>query len=315
MNNLKKKGKPFFFKLFQYRVRKEVNKVVKGKLKVWLLLLPVNIIMLLFVFNPIIKTFVFSLKKYKLTEPNNVKFIGLENYINIFKSEEFYYSLSNSFFILIVVLVISFLGSLIVGLILNRKSKISSLLMGIAIIPWALPPVVNGIIWNFIFYPGFGLANKILINLSIIDIPIDWMVNRFAVLVIVSVVVSWRVIPFCAIIILANLQSIDKNLYEAAMIDGASKIQQFFKISFPLLIPSLIIVFVNITMSAINVFDEIIALSGYRTESETLLIYNYLNTFSFLDFGYGSAITYVIMILSGLFGYGYIKFLTKERFL
>jgi len=193
------------------------------------------------------------------------------------------------------------------ALILNRKSKLSGLLTAIAIIPWALPPIVNGNVWKFIFYPGYGLLNKILYKLNMIDEPIKWLNNKYGTLLIVGFIVAWRVIPFCAILILANLQSIPKEIYEASDIDGASDMQRFTNITLPLLMPSIIIVLTNLTMTSINVFDEIVALVGYRNLGQTLLIYNYSQTFSFMNFGFGSAITYIIMIASGIFGYFYIK--------
>ena len=94
--------------------------------------------------------------------------------------------------------------------------------------------------------------------------------------------------------------------------DGASKIQTFFSVTLPLLLPALAIVLTQVSMAGLSVFDEIIALVNYRQDVQTLLIYNYQNTFSFLDFGYGSAVTYIIMLITGLAGYFYIHNMAKE---
>ncbi len=273
----------------------------------YLLLLPCLFIIITTVVYPVIRTFVFSLQNYNLTEPYNTKFIGFKNYAKVLKSPEFYTALKNSLVILILTVIIAFVCSIIVGLILNKKMKISPILTAIAIIPWALPPLVNGIIWKFIFYPGYGLMNKILINLHIVDKPVQWTIDLKTTLFVVSVVVAWRVIPFCAILILSSLKNIPKELYEAAVVDGSTRWQQFKEITFPMLIPSMAIVLIQITMAAINVFDEIVTITGYKLEASTLLIYNYMNTFSYLDFGFGSSITYIIMILSGIIGYFYIR--------
>ncbi len=286
--------------------------MIKGKKIPWFLLIPALTILILLVVIPIVRTFMFSLYNYKLTAPNDISFIGLGNYIKVLKSKDFYYALQNSIMILGFTIIFALTSSMIVGLLLNKRSILSPILTAIAIIPWALPPLVNGIIWRFIFHPGYGLMNKLLISTKIIDAPISWTTNRISILFIVSVVVAWRVVPFCAIIILANLQSIPRNLYEAAKIDGSSKLLEFFHITLPLLIPSMSIILIQITMAAINVFDEVVALIGYRFEGQTVLIYNYLNTFSFLDFGFGSAITYTIMIISGIIGYFYIKTMSSE---
>lgn len=270
-------------------------------------LLPTAIIMIGLVFYPIIKTFIYSLQQYKLTELEDIHFIGVENYIKILTDKAFLDATVNTLIVIVVVLILGLIFSFVEALILNRKSKLSGVLTAIAIIPWALPPIVNGNLWKFIFYPGYGLLNKILFKFNIIDEPIKWLSNRYGTLIIVGIIVAWRVIPFCTILILANLQSIPKEIYEASQMDGASSVKQFTQITLPLLMPSIAIVLTNLTMTSINVFDEIVALVGYRNLGETLLIYNYNETFSFLNFGFGSAITYIIMIASGIFGYFYIK--------
>lgn len=279
----------------------------------FLFLLPTFIIILSTVIYPVIKSFIFSLQKYKLTEPDTNKFIGLSNYKKILEEDNFYVALLNSSMVVFFTVIIAFSSSILVGLMLNKRCKITPILTAIAIIPWALPPIVNGIINKFVFYPGHGLINKILIFINVIDKPINWTENNINTMFIVSFVVAWKVVPFCAILILAKLQSIPEELYDAAKVDGAGRVQMFKNITFPMLIPTFSIVFIQIIMASINVFDEVVSIVGYRYDSATLLIYNYMHTFSFLDIGYGSSITYVIMIFSGILGYFYIKDVGKEK--
>lgn len=285
----------------------------KDEKRALIFLIPMMTIILGLVIYPIIRTFLYSLQRYKLTEPQNVKFIGVENYIKVLTSKTFQTAALNTLIIISIVLVVGFISSVIVALILNQKNKINGLLTAIAIIPWALPPVVNGIVWRFIVFPGYGLLNKILLNLDLIDKPTNWLDGRYQTLIIVGIIVAWRVVPFGAIILMTNMQSIPIELYEAGQMDGSNKIQLFKNITFPLLIPSMVIVITNLTMNAVNVFDEIIALVGYRDMGQTLLVYNYNETFSFLNFGFGSAITYIIMLGSGIYGYFYIKSLNKQE--
>ena len=271
------------------------------------LLFPSILIMVALVLYPIILTLIYSLQEYKLTRPDDTRFIGFNNYWAVLKSQAFIDALFNTLIIVGLVLIIGLFFSIVIALILNKKTKISGILTAIAILPWALPPVVNGLLWKFIFYPGLGFFNKILFTLYLVQEPIQWLNTRYGTLVILGIIVSWRVIPFCAIVFLANLQSIPRELYEAARVDGASQMQMFKDITMPLLIPSLAIVLAILTINAINVFDEAVALVGYRTLSETLIIHNYNQTFSFLNIGYGSAITYIIMLGSGIIGYFYIR--------
>lgn len=286
---------------------------MKRDTKGTLLLLPCLLLLLISVILPVVLTFRYSLKYYNLTEPQNEKFIWFENYIKIFKDPHFYNALYNSVLILVMVMIIGLVFSVIIGLVLNVKSKINPVLTALVIIPWAMPPIVNGIMWKFIFFPGYGFMNKILMNLHLIKNPISWTDNRYLFLLVISIVVSWRIIPFSSLVILANLQNIPESYYDAVKVFGGNKFQEFYYVTLPMLLPSIGVVLINLTTTALSIFDEVIAISGYQFEIQTLLVYNYSTTFNFLDFGYGSAISYVVMILSGIFGYFYVRNMAYEK--
>ena len=278
-----------------------------------LLLLPCLLLLLISVILPVVLTFRYSLKYYNLTEPQNEKFIWFENYVKIFKDPHFYNALYNSVLILVMVMIIGLVFSIITGLVLNVKSKINPVLTALVIIPWAMPPIVNVIMWKFIFFPGYGFMNKILMNLHLIKNPISWTDNRYLFLLVISIVVSWRIIPFSSLVILANLQNIPESYYDTVKVFGGNKFQEFYYVTLPMLLPSIGVVLINLTTTALSIFDEVIAISGYQFEIQTLLVYNYSTTFNFLDFGYGSAISYVVMILSGIFGYFYVRNMAYEK--
>ena len=286
---------------------------MKRDTKGMLLLLPCLILLLISVILPVVLTFRYSLKYYNLTEPQNEKFIWFENYVKIFKDPHFYNALYNSVLILVMVMIIGLVFSVITGLVLNVKSKINPVLTALVIIPWAMPPIVNGIMWKFIFFPGYGFMNKILMNLHLIKNPISWTDNRYLFLLVISIVVSWRIIPFSSLVILANLQNIPESYYDTVKVFGGNKFQEFYYVTLPMLLPSIGVVLINLTTTALSIFDEVIAISGYQFEIQTLLVYNYSTTFNFLDFGYGSAISYVVMILSGIFGYFYVRNMAYEK--
>ena len=286
---------------------------MKRDTKGMLLLLPCLLLLLISVILPIVLTFRYSLKYYNLTEPQNEKFIWFENYVKIFKDPHFYNALYNSVLILVMVMIIGLVFSIITGLVLNVKSKINPVLTALVIIPWAMPPIVNGIMWKFIFFPGYGFMNKILMNLHLIKNPISWTDNRYLFLLVISIVVSWRIIPFSSLVILANLQNIPESYYDTVKVFGGNKFQEFYYVTLPMLLPSIGVVLINLTTTALSIFDEVIAISGYQFEIQTLLVYNYSTTFNFLDFGYGSAISYVVMILSGIFGYFYVRNMAYEK--
>lgn len=285
---------------------------MKKKILPYLLLAPMMLIMGVLVFYPIAATFSYSLKKWKLTAPGDIRFIGFDNYKNILKSESFWYSLQNTLFLLVLVVVATSILGVLVSLFLNIQVKGAGILLAIAVLPWALPPYVNGILWKFVFHSGYGFMNKVLIGLGMVDKPVEWLTSRWMLLVVVAIVVVWRSVPFMALVCLAGRQSIPHGLYEAAKIDGAGTFQIFRRITFPLMLPFIGIGITSTSVTAVNVFDEIIALSGYSDMGKNILVESYLTTFTFLDFGKGSAVTYLVMFVAAILGVFYLKSLNKE---
>lgn len=285
---------------------------MKKKILPYLLLAPMILIMGVLVFYPIAATFSYSLKKWKLTAPGDIRFIGFDNYKNILKSESFWYSLQNTLFLLVLVVVATSILGVLVSLFLNIQVKGAGILLAIAVLPWALPPYVNGILWKFVFHSGYGFMNKVLIGLGMADKPVEWLTSRWMLLVVVAIVVVWRSVPFMALVCLAGRQSIPHGLYEAAKIDGAGTFQIFRRITFPLMLPFVGIGITSTSVTAVNVFDEIIALSGYSDMGKNILVESYLTTFTFLDFGKGSAVTYLVMFVAAILGVFYLKSLNKE---
>ena len=285
---------------------------MKKKILPYLLLAPMILIMGVLVFYPIAATFSYSLKKWKLTAPGDIRFIGFDNYKNILKSESFWYSLQNTLFLLVLVVVATSILGVLVSLFLNIQVKGAGILLAIAVLPWALPPYVNGILWKFVFHSGYGFMNKVLIGLGMADKPVEWLTSRWMLLVVVAIVVVWRSVPFMALVCLAGRQSIPHGLYEAAKIDGAGTFQIFRRITFPLMLSFIGIGITSTSVTAVNVFDEIIALSGYSDMGKNILVESYLTTFTFLDFGKGSAVTYLVMFVAAILGVFYLKSLNKE---
>ena len=284
----------------------------KSKILPYILISPAFIIMAVFVLYPVIVTFFYSLRKMKLTAPKDTAFIGFNNYITTLKSFDFWYSLQNSMMIMIIVIVVCVLFGLFSAVILDADSKLKNILMAIAVIPWALPPVVNGILWKWIFYPGYGFMNKILYNLNLIEEPIQYLSNRYSLMLIVGIVIAWRNIPFCSIVLLSSIRAIPDVVYDAASIDGANRFQMFIRITLPLLMPAFGIILTFTSISAINVFDEVVSISGYSNLGKTILLEDYMITFSFLDFGRGSSLTYLVMLAAGTLGMLYIRAMSKK---
>ncbi len=285
---------------------------MKKKIFPYLLLAPMILVMGALVFYPIAATFSYSLKKWKLTEPGDIRFIGLDNYVKVLNSDSFWYSMQNTVFILIFVVVFTTVLGFLVASFLNIQVRFSGVLLALAVLPWALPPFVNGILWRFVFYSGYGFLNKLLIGMGLVEQPIEFLASRWSLLLVVSIVVVWRSVPFMALVCLAGRQSIPTGLYEAARIDGGSRWQIFRRITLPLMLPFVGVGVTSASVTAINVFDEIVSLSGYSDLGKNILMESYLTTFTFLDFGEGSAVTYIVMFFALILGIFYLKSLAKE---
>ena len=210
---------------------------MKKKLFPYLLLTPMILIMGVLVFYPIITTFSYSLKKWKLTAPGDIRFIGFKNYTDIIQSDSFWYSLQNTIFILVIVVIFTKVFGWLVASFLNIKVKCSGLLLALSVLPWALPPFVNGILWRFVFFSGYGFLNKLLIGIGLTDEPVEFLSSRWMLLFVLSIVVVWRSVPFMALVCLSGRQSIPEELYEAAKIDGGTKGNIFRHITMPLMMP------------------------------------------------------------------------------
>lgn len=285
---------------------------MKKKIAPYLLLTPMILIMGVLVFYPIVTTFIYSLKKWKLTSPGDIRFIGLKNYRNILQSDSFWYSMQNTVYILVLVIVLTTILGCLVAAFLKISKKCSGILLALAILPWALPPFVNGILWKFVFFSGYGFLNKLLIGIGAVEKPVEFLASRWLLLFVISIVVVWRSVPFMALVCLAGRQSLPEDVYEAAEIDGGTKGKIFLHVTVPLMLPFVGVGLTSTSVTAINVFDEIVALSGYSDLAKNILMESYLTTFNFLDFGKGSAMTYIVLFFALLLGIFYLRSLNKE---
>lgn len=268
---------------------------------------PLAFITIVLIYVPIAVTFYYSFINLELTKPKPRAFVGLANYLNLVTDKLVIRGLINSLFIMCAILIMTIILGLAFALILKIDTPINGFLTAVAIVPWAMPPIVSGIVWRWMFHPNFGLINSIAMRLGFISEPVQWFLNPVYILLIVSISGAWRAIPLGAVTFLAALQCIPVHLYESAEIDGCGKIKGFFHITLPLLRPSLSIVITTTSITAINVFDEVVSLMGFSNVNSTLMMEIYLRTFKFMRFSEGSALTWMVMIFAGILGIFYVR--------
>jgi multiple sugar transport system permease protein len=278
----------------------------------YVLLAPMVIVLLALVYYPTISTIVFGFQKMDLLKPQVTGFSGFKNYADVLNDPVAWSALINSAIILAIVLVSTVLGGLVAALVLTRDTAVRGFLTAVTILPWALPPVVNGILWRWMFHPSIGILNKILLRLGIIHHNIQWLTDPTLVLFVVSFVVTWRTLPLAAILFLSGLQSIPVQLYESSMLDGASVTQEFRLITLPLLRPIITIVVTLTSISGFGLFDEIVSFTGFSFQTSTVMVQIYVDTFRFLNFGKGSAFVTMFMIVTGALAFFYIRALHRR---
>jgi ABC-type sugar transport system permease subunit len=204
---------------------------------------------------------------------------------------------------------------ILVALLLNQKFFGQNVLRAVILIPWAVPTIVNGALWQWIYQANFGALNGLLLQFGLIDGPVLWLGSPQLALNMVIVADTWKVLPFCAITFLAGLQTIPHELYEAAEVDGAGIWHRFVDVTLPHLLPVILIIFVLRTVESFRAFDIIYQLTqGGPAGGTTVLAYEaYLTSFLKLQFGYGSAISLIIAAASCLLAIVYFRLLRSSE--
>jgi len=277
-----------------------------------LLVLPLLLVMVGLVLYPAGMTVWDSLHRLDLTNPGSAPFVGLENYGRLLRDSNVRAATANTLAYLAMALGAEVVLGLGIALVLNRRFWGRGAMLAIVILPWALPPVANGVIWKWIYNPQYGVLNGLLEQMVLIQDYQVWLGKPVWALLLVTLVHVWKMMPLAAVIFLAALQTIPHSLYEAAGIDGAGPVRSFFHVTLPLLRPSLAVVLTQGTIGALNLFDEVWVLTGTALSTRPILLQNYLIAFRDLNLGYGMAlslgITLVTLLISGI----YVLFVYRE---
>lgn len=227
------------------------------------------------------------------------EFIGLENYGNIFQDSVYQNSLWLTIRYTTVIVAIEFPLAMILALMLNEPIRGRAIYRALLLVPWVMPNVVAAIIWRWIYSPDFGLLNFVLAELRIIDSYLSFTGDPNRALPAVIAVSVWKGIPFSTVVLLAGLQAVPADLYEAARIDGANAWQRFRDITIPGMLPIIVIVLVLRAVWSFNSFDLVYVLTGGGPgwATQLLSIYVYLNSFQFQQLGYGAAMAVTMLVI------------------
>lgn len=265
----------------------------------WVMLLPALLVLGLVFIYPIARAFWLSWFTENLGTQLQPVFTGLGNYQRMLGDGRFWQSLSNTAIFTVISVFLELLLGLGVALILNKSFWGRGVVRTVAIIPWALPTAVMGLAWAWIFNDQYGVVNDLLLRLGLIDTGINWLGTPTLAMIALIVADVWKTTPFISIILLAGLQSISEDLYEAHRLDGASPWQSFTQITLPLLMPQILIALLFRFAQSFGIFDliQVMTAGGPAGSTETVSIYIYSTVMRYLDFGYGAALVVVTFLL------------------
>ena len=271
------------------------------------MVLPALLIILLVAFFPILQAVNLSLRQatVAVTGP----FVGFENYSEMFQNPGFMEGLTNTLIFTVVSVTLEFFIGLVIALAINRAFRGRGLVRAAVLVPWAFPTVISAVMWRLMFQDQVGIVNYVANAVGIISQPI--LSDRTLLLIGVILVDVWKTTPFVALLLLAGLQTIPGDVYEAARVDGANVWQRFLRITLPLLYPTILVALLFRTLDAYRVFDLFWALSNRELESLSTFVYEGVRV-SQLQFAQGNAASVFIFVTAFLIALFFIKVLGMQ---
>lgn len=254
----------------------------------WGLLLPCLLGCLIFIFIPALISFSLSFTNYNLL--NEIKFVGFFNYIELFESKMFWLVLVNTIVYSLSVTVFATIIPIVLASILYKKTKLNELMKTVYFIPFITPMIAIAMVWQWIFDPNIGFLHTVLKS------NLQWIYSPETAMLAIIIVSVWKLIGYNTVIMLTGFAAINSEIYEAADVDGSNKLNTFFKITLPLLAPTIFFVIVITTISSFQVFDLIYLMTQGGPENSTniLVYWLYKNAFEYFNVGKASSLAYVL---------------------
>ncbi len=267
------------------------------------LVLPAVVVRLLFTVIPLVRTVWLSFTNTSITNPG--RFVGLNNYTYLAQDELFVNAIAWTFVYAIVAMLVETALGLAIAVLLNQKLRGSGAAILLVMLPWVIAPMLASTIWKLMFYESSGVFNQVLTMLGMGRIP--WLSDPFWARVSVTLVSVWKNVAWVSLIFLAGLRSLPKEVLEAAEVDGASPAARFWRVSFPLLSSTTLLVLLLRGMGEIQTFEQIYGLTmgGPGSATRTIAMYAYERFFTEFRYGYGSAVNVVLFVISAAVGLYY----------
>ena len=286
----------------------------RKKMEPWYYVGPIFLLLVIMFGYPLIKSVVMAFQNYKLGNAN-VYFNDFANFHKMFGDKDFLLLLKNSVVYVVVSVFGQFIGGLILALCLRDKFKGRGIYQSIVFLPWAFSAFVVGLVFRWSFNGEYGVVNDVLMKLGIIKKGIAWLGPPGLSLVVVILAMIWIGIPFFGIMILAALQSIPDEIYEAADMDGCGMFRKFFSLTLPYIKPTVIMTILLRTIWIFNSFDLVVIVTqgGPANYSQTLPSYMYTKAFSGYDFGLAGAFGVLLMVILGVYAVLFLKLSNYDK--
>jgi trehalose/maltose transport system permease protein len=240
------------------------------------------------------------------------KWVGLKNYKDLIHDTIFRDAVWETVKFTVITVAFEFALGMIIALVVNSNFRGRGAMRAVMLVPWAIPTVIAAQMWKWMYDDIYGVINDAGTRLHILSHSHAWISEPSTSLAAVCAVDIWKTTPFVALLLLAGLQVIPRELYEAANVDGASKWQQFWRITIPLLRPAILVTLIFRTLDALRVFDVFYVFFGNRLDTQTMAIYDQNTIVSTGDVGYGAAISVAIFLIIGIFVIIYVTLVRVE---
>ena len=274
----------------------------------WLMLTPALLVVAFVAFYPLGQTIYQSFTDQQFLAFEPTKWVGLANYRRLIHDDAFRHSITVTVKFTLITVSFEFVLGLIIALVVNSHFKGRGVMRAIMLVPWAILTVVAAKMWLWMLDDTNGVVNDLGMRTHILSHPHAWIAESSTQLAAVSAVDIWKTTPFVALLLLAGMQVIPNDLYEAASVDGANQLQQFWRITLPLLRPAILVVLIFRTLDALRVFDVFQVFFGYRLGAQTMAVYDQSVITQDGHVGYGSAVSVAIFLIISLFVVIYVTF-------
>lgn len=279
----------------------------------WMLLSASLAVLVLVAGYPLIRTIGLSFTRTNILQyPVTSTPVGFRNFVHVVTDPSWWVSVRNTVVFTVFSVSIETILGLGVALLVNANLMMKGVMRAAMLTPWAILTVVSAQMWRWMYNDVFGVLNDILKRLHIIHTSVSWLTTPSIVLPAVIAVDVWKTTPFMALLLLAGLQTIPNELYEAAIVDGTTAWQRFVRITLPLLRPALLVALIFRTLDALRVFDVIYVMTGTVPTTMSMSVYARQQLVDFGKLGYGSAVTMFILIIIGVFTTIYVVSLRVE---